>query len=66
MKSTKDNRLQAGRTLTPVMGVHGCLGHLLHTARGWRAFDSNDKAIGTFPTQSDAAQAVLTLGRVSQ
>jgi hypothetical protein len=50
------------KTLMPVIGTHGCLGHLLNTAKGWKAYDANDKALGTFPDQSAAVSAVLTLG----
>src|ERR1700720_161465 len=30
------------RTLVPVHGTHGCVGFLLRTARGFRAFDIGD------------------------
>jgi hypothetical protein len=66
MKSTNDNRLPTGhpiKTLTPVIDTHGCVGHLLNTAKGWKAYDADDRALGTFPTQSDAVSAVLTLAR---
>jgi len=39
-------------------GTHGCLGHLLSTAKGWRAYDADDKPLGTL-----AVQAVLTRQR---
>jgi hypothetical protein len=54
------------KTLAPVIGTHGCLGHLLNTVKGWKAYDGDDKPLGTFPDQTAAVQAVLTLGRVSQ
>jgi hypothetical protein len=49
------------KTLMPVIGTHGCLGHLLNTAKGWKAYDANDKALGTFPDQPAALSAVLIL-----
>jgi len=36
------------RTLMPVFGVSGCVGHILRTAKGFRACDANDKEIGVF------------------
>jgi hypothetical protein len=30
--------------------ARGCVGHLLRTAKGFRACDANDKEIGTYPT----------------
>jgi hypothetical protein len=51
------------KTLMPVLGVHGCLGHLLNTAKGWKAYDADDKPLGIFPDQTAAVQAVLTLAR---
>lgn len=51
------------KTLIPVMGTHGCLGHVLATAKGHKAYDADDKPLGTFPDQSAAVQAVLTLGQ---
>jgi hypothetical protein len=54
---------QTLKTLVAVIGTHGCVGHLLNTAKGWKAYDANDKALGTFPDQTAAVQVVLTLGR---
>jgi hypothetical protein len=47
------------KTLVPVMGQEGCLGHLLHTCRGWRACDSEDREVGYFTTEASASAAVL-------
>jgi hypothetical protein len=42
-----------------VFGTHGCVGNLLRTRGGaYRAFDVQDKEIGTYPTP-DAAVAAL-------
>jgi hypothetical protein len=38
------------RTLVPVHGTRGCVGFLLRTAKGFRAFDIADKEIGCFAT----------------
>jgi hypothetical protein len=38
------------KTLMPVFNVSGCVGHILKTARGFRACDANDKKIGVFET----------------
>lgn len=45
--------------LIPVFGTHGCVGHLLRSARGFRACDANDKEIGTYPNAELAAAALL-------
>jgi hypothetical protein len=45
--------------LQPVYSVNGCAGHILRTARGYRACDANDKPIGTYETAASAATAVL-------
>lgn len=34
------------RTLVPVHGTHGCAGHLLRSAKGFRAYDSDNREIG--------------------
>jgi hypothetical protein len=47
------------KTLVPVMGQEGCLGHLLHTCKGWRACDLEDRELGTFTTEAAASAAVL-------
>jgi hypothetical protein len=45
-------------SFAPVIGSTGCVGHLIWTARGARAFDAADKEIGTYASM-DAAAAVL-------
>ncbi len=45
--------------LIPVHGVTGCVGHLLRSAKGFRAFDAEDKEIGTFESAALAAAAFL-------
>ena len=37
----------------------GCVGHLLRSARGFRAFDANDKEIGVFETARLGLVALL-------
>jgi hypothetical protein len=37
----------------------GCCGHILHTARGFRACDANDKEIGVFETAGLGIVALL-------
>lgn len=46
------------RTLVPVMGPEGCIGHLLATCRGWRACDSQDRELGYFETEGEAVVAL--------
>jgi hypothetical protein len=46
-------------TLVPIMGEDGCRGHLLRSARGWRAYDAQDDLIGYFANQSEAVTALL-------
>jgi hypothetical protein len=37
-----------------------CAGHILHRGRcGWEAYDHNDRSIGLFKSQDEAAQALL-------
>jgi hypothetical protein len=36
------------KTLTPVHNTSGCIGHLLRSAKGFRAFDRDDQEIGTY------------------
>jgi hypothetical protein len=43
----------------PVVGISGCVGHLLRSARGFRAFDRDDREIGTYPTPDAAIAALL-------
>ena len=35
--------------LIPIHSAHGCAGHILRTAKGFRAFDSDDREIGSYP-----------------
>jgi hypothetical protein len=46
-------------TLTPVFGTAGCAGHLLRTARGYRAFDHEEKYIGNFEDIGSGTKALL-------
>jgi hypothetical protein len=40
-----------------------CLGHLLRRGReGWEAIDSHDTSLGVYPTKTEAAGALLTVG----
>jgi len=48
-------------TLIPVFGTAGFAGHLLRTARGFRACDVRDKQIGVYPTADQGATALLEL-----
>jgi hypothetical protein len=45
--------------LIPVHGERGCVGHILRTAKGFRAFDRDDKEIGVFETAGDGLVALL-------
>ncbi len=47
--------------LIPVHGAQGCAGHLLRTANGFRAFDSEEKEIGVYPTPEAGVAALLEL-----
>ncbi len=47
--------------LIPVHGANGCAGHLLRTAKGFRAFDTHDKEIGLYPTPEAGVTALLEL-----
>ena len=46
-------------SFVPVIGSTGCVGHLIWTARGVRAFDAGDKEVGSYPTMDAAAAALL-------
>jgi len=46
-------------TLTPVFDASGCVGHILRTARGFRACDANDREIGVFETAGLGVVALL-------
>jgi hypothetical protein len=50
------------RALMPVHNMTGCCGHILRTARGFRACDRNDKQIGVFETPALAIAALLEAG----
>jgi hypothetical protein len=39
-------------------GYRGCV---VRTAKGWLAYDHLDKSIGTFGTQHEAAECILSL-----
>jgi hypothetical protein len=45
--------------LVPVFGVSGCAGFLLRSARGVKAYDSNDKLVGIYPTAGEGIVALL-------
>ncbi len=45
--------------LRPVIAESGCLGHILFSARGYRAFDRHDRELGIFANAGDAAAAIL-------
>ena len=47
--------------LTPVFGEAGYCGHVLRCARGFRAFDANDKPIGLFESSNSATAALLAI-----
>jgi hypothetical protein len=47
------------KTLIPVHNASGCLGHLLRTAKGFRAFDRDNKEIGVCETASLGSVALL-------
>jgi hypothetical protein len=47
------------RPLMPVFDTTGCCGHILRTARGFRACDRNDRQIGVFETPPLAIAALL-------
>ncbi len=46
-------------TLIPVFGAVRCAGHLLRTARGFRAFCADDREIGLFHELDRAVEALL-------
>jgi hypothetical protein len=47
------------RPLMPVHDTTGCIGHLLRSARGFRAFDRDDRQIGIYNTAGDGLVALL-------
>lgn len=50
------------KTLMPVFNQTGCCGHILRTARGFRACDANDKEIGVFEAPAAGIAALLERG----
>jgi hypothetical protein len=47
------------RPLIPIHDTRGCCGHLLRSAKGFRAFDHNDRQIGIYATAGDGLVALL-------
>jgi hypothetical protein len=47
------------RTLMPVHNASGCCGHLLRSAKGFRAFDAYDGEIGVYETPDLGIAALL-------
>jgi hypothetical protein len=43
----------------PVFNTTGCVGHILRTAKGFRACDANDKESGVFETPALGFVALL-------
>jgi hypothetical protein len=60
MSSTRSSTMSGTAPITPVITASGCLGHVRMTAKGYQAFDVNDKSIGTFAEPMAAVTAVLT------
>jgi hypothetical protein len=60
-----NSRTRQGNAATrfkPVFsGRHHCVGHIIGGARGVRAFDRRDALVGYFPTEAEAAQALIDL-----
>ena len=52
--------------LVSVHGTTGCVGHLLRSARGFRAFDASDKEIGVFETAGLGLVALQSWSRKSE
>ena len=50
---------EARPPLIPVLDAGGCIGHLLPTCWGWRAFDASNYELGTFPDMYAAAGALM-------
>ena len=48
------------KTLMPVFHTTGCVGHLLRTAKGFRACDANDKQICIYQTPELGARRKRT------
>ena len=49
------------RHFAPVIINGDCRGHVLRTAKGFRAFDRDDRELGTYPTPDAAVAALLEL-----
>jgi hypothetical protein len=46
--------------MSPIMAGDGCVGFILARGpTGFEAFDGDDKSLGLFPTQRQAANALL-------
>jgi hypothetical protein len=44
----------------PVLSGRGrCVGHIIASARGWRAYDRRDALLGYYATESEAADALI-------
>ena len=56
---TSSTGSRPGHSFAPVIGSTGCVGHVIWTARGVRAFDADDKEIGGFATMDAGAAALL-------
>ncbi len=48
-------------SFAPVVSSTGCVGHLIWTARGVRAFDAQDAEIGTYASMDEAAAVLLEI-----
>jgi hypothetical protein len=46
--------------IAPVIADTGCLGHVLFSCRGYRAFDRHDHELGVFADPAAAVTAILT------
>ena len=44
--------------IQPLMAGGKCLGHIIRSARGVRAFDHNDVELGTFASAEQAISAI--------
>ena len=47
------------KTLIPVHGTHGCVGHLIRTAKGFKTYDAADRLVGVYDTANLAVAAIL-------
>jgi hypothetical protein len=47
------------RTLIPVHNASDCCGHLLRSARGFKAYDATEKLIGIYATAGEGLVALL-------